>query len=103
MANPTLTDINRQQLRWRVAGPIRQYREANGITLAGMASLIGVSMFAIQMWEAGNNKPSDDNMAKLRAVIGDGFEDAWDAWRAERPTVAMPPAGGAIGDTAEAV
>jgi DNA-binding transcriptional regulator YiaG len=80
--------LNARQQAWKESGPIRQWRAANKVTLAGMASALGVTQFTVQMWENGNHKPGEDNAAQLAQLIPD-FASKWDAWMQERPSLVL--------------
>ena len=49
---------------------LREAREAKGYTQAYMAREVGVSLTAYQLWEQCVSKPKEENMIKLKKVLG---------------------------------
>lgn len=61
------------------AKDIASARKLNGLTQTQLAEVMGVSQSAVTDWERGKNKPTAENIVKLREVLGisgpliDGF------------------------------
>lgn len=49
---------------------IKALREAKGLTLMKLAQEVGVSYTTIQMWDKGISEPNEENLAKLKDVLG---------------------------------
>lgn len=49
---------------------IKELRLAKGLTQMQLAIAVGVSIPSIQFWENGASTPNDENMAKLKEVLG---------------------------------
>jgi phage repressor protein C with HTH and peptisase S24 domain len=54
---------------------LRDARKAAGLTINGMAQLIGVTYPAAQQWEAGKTFPATENLLKLRKILGFDLSD----------------------------
>lgn len=52
---------------------IRAARRFAGLDIKGLADRVGVSRQNVSAWENGHYPPSDDNLAKLRKVLGSNF------------------------------
>lgn len=48
---------------------LKSIRVGKGLTQTELAKLIGVTMNSIGRWEQGANKPSKENMDKLKEVL----------------------------------
>lgn len=51
---------------------IKELRTEKGKTQVEMAVAVGVSLTSYRLWESGATKPNDENMAKLKEVLGVG-------------------------------
>ena len=56
--------------RAEVMENMKQYRIDAGLTQADVALKCGVSLTSYRLWEHGVQKPTDENLAKLKAVLG---------------------------------
>lgn len=71
---------------WVEQNPLRRWRKARGETLMGTAARLGVSMLTVQLWENGGMQPSEENLAKLAALLQNPkLSQAWDSWLSQRP------------------
>ena len=50
---------------------LKEMRENKGLSQIEVAKLIGVSANTYRNWEYGANYPSEENMKKLKEVLGD--------------------------------
>ena len=83
----TTSQLVQQHKEWKRANPLREWRTEQGVTIHGAASMLGVSMTTIQLWESGGAHPSDDNMAKLNRITAmPNFSRRWEAWVKRNPT-----------------
>ena len=48
---------------------LKEIRISKGMTQVDLAKLMGVTMNSIARWEQGANKPSEENMDKLKKVL----------------------------------
>lgn len=48
---------------------LKEIRVSKGMTQVDLAKLMGVTMNSIARWEQGANKPSEENMDKLKKVL----------------------------------
>lgn len=48
---------------------LKAARKANGLTIAALAGLIGVSMHSVFRWEHGKSSPNAEELKKLAAVL----------------------------------
>ncbi len=48
---------------------LKEIRIRKGMTQVDLAKLMGVTMNSIARWEQGANKPSEENMDKLKKVL----------------------------------
>jgi transcriptional regulator with XRE-family HTH domain len=55
---------------------LKELREKNGLSLAGIAGIIGVSRQSVHQWECGASLPTLDKLPMLENAYGDGFIDA---------------------------
>ncbi len=53
-----------------MAHPLKDYREANGLTLEALAARVGVSAATLSRIEAGENLPSMSLVGRLKAETG---------------------------------
>lgn len=49
---------------------INNIRKEKGFTLMQLAKEVGVSYTTIQLWVSGVTEPNEENMAKLKEVLG---------------------------------
>ena len=49
---------------------IRKLRLKKGLTQVEVAMAVGVSAMAYRNWEMGANKPTEENLEKLKQVLG---------------------------------
>ena len=49
---------------------LKDLRKKEGMTQIDLAKKIGVTMNSIARWELGANKPSEENLDKLRETFG---------------------------------
>ena len=73
--------------RWMNDCPLRHWRDENDVTIMHAASVLGVSMTLIQLWERGVHLPNPDNMRKLETLIGPGTAHRWADWNNDKPIV----------------
>ena len=67
-----------KQSRAPAAAPglrLRELRLQRGLTMAELASRIGVSQPAISQWETGREKPGRDSLARLAGALGVSTEE----------------------------
>ena len=79
-------NIEERFAEWRQSNPLRQWREANGVSVASVAAATGVSLNMVVKWENGSNTPSTETMqavAELMGVPKAELEQAWAGWRAQ--------------------
>ena len=70
---------------WVESNPLRLWRLVTGTALVEVAAKIGASTSAVQKWESGGGRPSDENMDKLTRLTGiDGLVQDWDEWERKR-------------------
>lgn len=48
---------------------LKEIRISKGMTQVDLAKLMGVTMNSIARWEQGANRPSEENMDKLKKVL----------------------------------
>ena len=66
---------------WLDANPLRRWRTAEQVSLMATCGLAGVSMSAVQKWEAGAARPTPENMITLARITGrKGIADDWTRW-----------------------
>lgn len=70
---------------WKESNPLRMYRKENDLTIGVIASALGVGEYTIQRWESGSVKPNEQNIEKLRFIIGEDAADQWQKWIDNRP------------------
>lgn len=49
---------------------VRTARTAAGFTQGGLARELGVESMRVSNWERGINRPNDDNLGRLSAILG---------------------------------
>ena len=79
-----------QHREWVEKNPLRVWRRETKTPQMAVASVVGVSVFAVQTWEIGSNRPNPEHMEKLARLVGRAPEDfahEWDSWLAARPTL----------------
>jgi len=86
---PTETDQTPEEafLEWVDKNPLRRWRHAKKISIMRAAVALDVTMTTIQVWERGSATPSEENMAKLEEVVGNGTSRAWTRWANKQPEV----------------
>ena len=52
-----------------IISTLKEIRIRKGMTQVDLAKLMGVTMNSIARWEQGANKPSEENMDKLKKVL----------------------------------
>ena len=57
------------------ANRLKTWRRLNRIKQGALAHMLGVSQSAISFWENGLDRPSEDNMRRLSAVVADSVRD----------------------------
>lgn len=72
---------------WREECPLRKWRKSHEppITIVDAASMLGVSMTLIQLWEKGVHYPSPENMTKLVSILGAKTPGVWASWLNQKP------------------
>ena len=84
----TMAGVDRREFkRWMNGCPLRLWREEQDVTIMHAASLLGVSMTLIQLWERGVHLPNPDNMRKLETLVGPGTPGRWADWINNKPMV----------------
>jgi DNA-binding XRE family transcriptional regulator len=94
-------DTYGEELRkWRNYGPLRKYREREGLAASEIAQILHVTATAVHLWESGTS-PSAENAAMLRGMIAD-YDTETRAWLHKRPTFhGTPPTIGGVSDLAD--
>lgn len=49
---------------------IKALRKERGLTQIALAVRVGVSLMSVQLWERGGTKPSQENLERLKHVLG---------------------------------
>ena len=73
---------------WIEHNPLRVWRKENRVAIMDAASRLGVSMTIIQLWEKGVHIPSDENLTRLEALVGDRTVQDWSDWYNAKPQLA---------------
>lgn len=93
MPNPTpggVTSASREAVKeWVARNPLRAWRLAQTpkVTILEAASLLGVGMSMVQMYERGAHKPGPDRAAAFAKVLGSDWSSRWDDWLAAKPAL----------------
>lgn len=70
---------------WRERNPLRQWRRANGHTVADAAVMLNTGVTTLTKWENGAATPSVDRMERIAAVTErSGIEQEWNTWQTEQ-------------------
>lgn len=49
---------------------LKEIREAKGLTQVQVAVAVGCSLTSYRLWESGVMKPTEENLKKLKEVLG---------------------------------
>jgi transcriptional regulator with XRE-family HTH domain len=49
---------------------IIQLRKEKGLSQGEIAKRVGVTLMSYQIWERGHGKPNEENLVKLKEVLG---------------------------------
>lgn len=74
---------------WIKSNPIRKARKKHDLTLTQAASIIGVSLLSLNLWEQGNAQPKPENLnraARALKIAPEEMEAQWKEWDKRRPT-----------------
>lgn len=74
---------------WVEKNPLRAWRKAQKppVTILESASLLGVGMSMVQMYERGAHKPGPDRAEAFAKVLGSDWSTRWDRWTKSKPTL----------------
>lgn len=93
MPTPTpggVTAASREALTaWVERNPLRTWRKTQTpkVTILEAASLLGVGMSMVQMYERGAHKPGPDRADAFAKVLGSDWSSRWDEWSASKPAL----------------
>lgn len=77
---------NQALKEWVEANPLRRFRKENGITMMQAASMMGVGMSSVQLWEKGAQRPGEESLKKIGTLVRDPkISETWQQWYAARP------------------
>lgn len=72
---------------WIERNPLRVWRRDQGLSVSQVASILGVTIMTLGMWEKGITTPNSDNMNNLNELFADDLTEAWDQWKSDRPSL----------------
>jgi len=71
--------------QWIEENPLLVFRKNQGLSRMVFASLVGVSVSAVQSWECGANTPKPEHFEALANVMGRDIEREWKEWLSKKP------------------
>jgi DNA-binding transcriptional regulator YiaG len=82
------TSFRERHTAWVEANPLRDWRlrQTPKVTILEAASMLGVGMSMVQMYERGVHKPTEDR-TNIAAVLGTDWSKTWDRWLAAKPSI----------------
>jgi transcriptional regulator with XRE-family HTH domain len=70
---------------WINRNPIREWRTAEGVDLAYVATKVGVSIHTVHRWEAGAANPTKHFLSILSVLLNQDLKCLWPEWLKSRP------------------